>query len=196
MGNTPTGTVSNVAVGSARLLIAPIGSPVPTLDGSVYPVVFDAAWKEVGYTEAGTAFAYNPTFKDIMVDEELATILKMLDGEKCNITANLAESTMENLNKAISASLLVTDDPDVKVVHFGSGDPVEVMVALEGLAGINNNKQRIIIGYRAISTANVQMAFKRAGMTVLPVDFSLMPDSTKDKGKRLGLCATFTPVAS
>ncbi len=194
MGNTPQGTAANVCVGSARLLVAPIGSTVPVLDGSIYPITFDAAWKEVGYTEKGTNFAYNPTIKDIMVDEEMAAIKKILDGEKCNISATLAESTMQNLNRAISASILTATDPDVATVEFGSGDITEVMVALEGLSPAG--KQRIIIGYRALATANVQMTFQRGAATLLPVDFALMPDSSKAKGKRLGIAADFTAVAS
>lgn len=188
MSNTPTGVASEVLIGPARLLIAPIGTTVPTLDGSVIPITWDAAWKEVGYTEDGTMLSYSPTVKDIMVDEEMAPIKKILDAEKATISCKAAQSTLKNLNAAISASIYThaaatVTDAETSTLDIGSGDLTEMMVGLEGLSP--TGRQRIIVAYRGMAQANVQMSFKRGDKTITPIEFGLLADSSQTKGKRL-----------
>lgn len=187
MSNTPTGVASEVLVGPARLLIAPIGSTLPTLDGSVDPVIWDAAWKEVGYTEDGTMLAYNPTVKDIMVDEEMAPVKKILDAEKATISCKASQSTLKNLNATIAAStythVAAGANAETTTLEVGSGVLTEIMVGLEGLSPAG--KQRIIIGYRGMPQANVSLSFKRSDKTVTPIEIGLLADSTKAVGKRL-----------
>jgi hypothetical protein len=105
MSNLTQGTAANVLVGPARGLIAPIGTTLPTLDGTTNPVTWDAAFKEFGYTEDGLTLVYNPTIKDIMVDEEMAPVKKILDAEKCSVQMKLAEATLQPIiAHCISAS--------------------------------------------------------------------------------------------
>jgi hypothetical protein len=188
MSNFPAGTAANVLVGPARILVAPKGTALPTLDGTQNPVVWPAAWKEVGYTEAGTELAYSPTIKDIKVDEEMAPVQKVLDEEKAMLSASLAETTLQNLNFAVTASILTLSPADATHAQLarldvGSGTITEVMVGFEGIspAGL----QRIMVGYRAIGQANMKMGFKRTDKTVFPVEWGLLADSTKPVGKRL-----------
>ena len=180
--------VNNVLVGPARILVAPIGTTLPTLDGSQDHPTWPAGWTEVGYTESGTDLAYNPSIKDIMVDEEKAAVKKILDTEKATITSKLAEATMKNLATAISAALYSTGTADgthaaTEQIDVGSGEVAPVMVGFEGINP--NGGPRILIGYKAITQANVQLSFKRAAATIIPVDFGLTADSTQAKGKRL-----------
>lgn len=188
MSNFPTGTASNVLVGPAKIMVAAKGTTLPTLDGTQNPVVWPAGWNEVGYTDAGTELAYSPTIKDVKVDEEMAPVGKILDEEKAMLSASLAESTLTNLNKAITASILTNTPADgthaqISRIDIGSGSITEVMVGFEGIspAGL----QRIMVGYRAIGQANMKMGFKRVDKTVFPVEWGLLADSTKAVGKRL-----------
>lgn len=189
MGNVTQGTAANIIVGPARMLVAVPGTPLPTLDGTVDPVTWDAAFKEVGFTEDGTVMAYNPTVKDIMVDEAMAAVLKILDGEKCTFSAKLSEATLSNLNRAISASTWTHHAADsthaeYETLTFGSGQLAEFIVGFEGLAP-GRVYQRIIIGYRAMAQANVSLAFKRSDKVVIPVEFGLLADPTKALGAQL-----------
>ena len=188
MSNFPVGTAANVLVGPARILVAPKGTALPTLDGTVNPITWAAAWKEVGYTDAGTELAYSPSIKDIKVDEEMAPIQKLLDEEKCMLSASLAEATLQNLSNAITASIYTATPADathaqLARIDIGTGAIAEVMVGFEGVspAGL----QRIMVGYRAIGQANMKMGFKRTDKTVFPVEWGLLADSTKPVGKRL-----------
>jgi hypothetical protein len=188
MSNITQGVAAEVLVGSARLLVAPLGTTLPTLDGTVDPVVWDAAFKEVGYTEDGVTMAYNPTVKDIMVDEVMAPIRKLNDGEKCTIGAKLAQSTLENIGRGISASTWthhVADGTHAEyaTLEVGSGQLAEFIIGVEGLAP--NGYQRIIIAYRGMAQSNVSLTFKRSDKVLTPVEFGLLADSTKDPGKQL-----------
>ncbi len=188
MSNYPSGTASNVLTGPARMVVAVLGSPLPTLDGTQNPIVWDVSWKEVGYTEKGTVLAYTPTFKDIMVDEEDAPVDQILDGEKAIISAQLAENTLSNVARAVSASLVTNIAQDgthaqMTIVDIGSGTPVKMMVGLEGLSP--SGLQRIIIMYKAVAVSNISMTHQRSANTVIPCEFKGLADSTRAKGARL-----------
>jgi hypothetical protein len=103
----------------ARLLVAPIGTAIPTLDGTVDPVVFVAAWKEVGYTDQGVQISYQAGIKDITVDEEMAPVKKILDTEKASISTVLAEATLTNLDNAIAAAILSKTAGDGTHARYG-----------------------------------------------------------------------------
>lgn len=182
-----SGTAANVLVGSAVLKIAPKGTVIPAFDGT-NPIVWNVAFKDVGYTEDGCEVGYNPTFKDIEVDEEMAPVQTILTAEKGSISAKLAEATIANMNNAISASSVTTAAATLtksgySLLKVGSGAPVEVVVGLEGVNP--QGRPRIIIGYRAIAIANVQMAFKKTDKIVIPVEFRLLADSGRAAGDRL-----------
>lgn len=188
MSNLTTGNASNVIVGPARMLVAPSGTALPTLDGTADPVVWDAAFKETGYTDTGVTLAYTPTIKGINVDEEMAPVRKILDAEDAVFGATLAEATLKNLNYGISASSWVDHPADgthahYQILKFGSGQVVEMIVGFEGLSP--EGYQRIIIGRRAIAQAKISMAFKRADKVMIPCEFGLMADSTQPAGERL-----------
>jgi hypothetical protein len=192
MGNLVTGNANKIIVGPARILIAVLGTTEPPVN--VDPVVWDAAWKEVGYTDDGLQFAYNPTFKDTTVDEEMAPIDSFLNGEVGTLSCKMAEPTLDNLAYAISASKTTTvaaasGVPGTTKVAFGSGDRKFVMVGFEGLApagSLTTKPWRIFVGFKAIAKGNVTLAMKRADKTIIPVQFNLFADSSKPAGERLG----------
>jgi hypothetical protein len=192
MGNLVTGHANKIIVGPARILIAVLGTTEPPTN--VDPVVWDAAWKEVGYTDDGLQFVYNPTFKDTTVDEEMAPIDSFLNGETATLSCKIAEPTLDNLANAISACTkttvaAATGVPGTTKVVFGSGDRKFVMIGFEGLAPagtLTSKPWRIFVGHKAIAKGNVTMAMKRADKTIIPVLFNLFADSAQAAGAKLG----------
>jgi hypothetical protein len=183
------GSVSNILVGSVALYVAASGSTLPNVDGTM-PIVWPVAWTKCGYTESGVDCSYSPSVKEIKVDEELAPVLYVLDGEKADISASLAEGTLTNLNRGISASTLTTSAADathaaLSKLKFGSGALTEVMVGFQGYSP--QGLPRIGIAYRAMAQANIKLTFKRADKIIVPVTFSLLADSSKPVGERLML---------
>jgi hypothetical protein len=181
------GNVANILVGSVCLRIAAKGSTLPNIDGTA-PIVWPVAWKKVGYTDAGVELSYSPAVKEIKVDEEMAPVLFVLDGEKCELSANLAEGTLDNLNRAISSSTLTSSAADsthaaLSILKFGSGSLVEVMVGFEGYSP--EGLPRVGVAYRTMVQAQVKQSFKRSDKVLTPVTFGVLADSTKPVGERL-----------
>ena len=144
MPNTPTVTSANVLVGSARLLVAVLGTALPTVTPATGALTWVEAWKEVGATEKGTDISYTPSVGDIKVDESPAPIGKILTTEKAIISATLAEATLTNLQRAISASTLTTVVAGSAVagtteVDVGSGLLTYCMVGLEGIGSVRTS---------------------------------------------------------
>ena len=187
------GSVSNVMVGSVKLYVAPSGTTLPNVDGT-YPIVWPVGWVGVGYTDKGVDFSYSPSVKDITVDEELAPVMFVLSAEKGEITAVLAESTLANLNKAISASTLT--GPTVadlthgvfSTLEFGSGTLTEVMIGFEGFAPPDTGSTlypAVLVAYRAMAQGAVKLNFQRTEKQMYQCTWSLLADSTQAVGKRL-----------
>lgn len=186
MGNITQGTAANVLVGPARLLVAPSGSTLPTWVAGV--LTWDPTWLEVGYTDKGTDLAYTPTVTDIDVDEETAPVKKILTKEKAIISCSMAEATLKNISRAISASIFTATPagvgtPGLEEVDVGTGTLQECMVGLEGISP--KGFERYIVGYRALAQSAVKMAFQRTTKTSIPLELDLLADSSKALGKRL-----------
>jgi hypothetical protein len=186
MGNIVAGDRDEVIVGSAKMLVADIGTALPVVTGNTLTWT---DWDEVGFTDDGIQLNYNPTVKEIEVDEVIPAVKRFLNGEKCSVLAKLAQATLANLNRAISGSTLTPtaaggSNSAIDTLEFGSGGLIEKMVGFEGLSPAGGF--RMFIGYIATAQANVQLAFKRAEKLVIPVEFSLVADTTKDPGKQLG----------
>jgi len=152
------GTVANVMVGVAALSIR-------------YPI--GGSYVAAGYTEDGVTVSYEPTFTDIEVEEEVNPIKSMLTKEVTEITANLAETSLFNIDKAIAGSVLAGS-----VVTIGGGAFKEMSIKVVGKnpAGFD----RTIEVYKAVSVGKVGMAYKKNQKTVLPVTFRALKETGHD----------------
>ena len=171
----PQPDVSQILVGPGLILIAPIGTALPTL---VYPLVWPAGWFQVGYTDAGVDATYTPTIKEIYVDEEAAVVGDILEKEKFVIAAHLAEISLVNLQAAISASVYTPGA--TPQITAGSMPLNYVMVGVVGPAPDSFNN-RVILLQKAITTVAVGMKISRKDKQVLPVSF----DARKIAGQSL-----------
>lgn len=164
---------TQVIAGPGKLYVAVLGSTLPTFDAhGEYPVVWPAAWKAVGYTDAGIDVTYSPTIKEITVDEETAPVSDILTAEKFTLACHLAEVTLQNLNRAISASTYVDDSAANEEIHvsIGSQSLNYTMVGIEGPAP-GTNLKRVIILRKALAKGNVAFKIQRKDKVVFPVEF-------------------------
>lgn len=164
---------TQVVAGPGLLYVAPLGTTLPTLDATgEFPVNWPVGWEAVGYTDAGIDQTYTPTIKEIEVDEEAAPVLDILQKEQFEISAHLAEATLQNLNRAISSSTYTVDTPNSAVIVSGGSKPITYfMIGVQGPAP-GTNKARVIIVQKAIAKAAVQMKMTRKDKVVIPVTFS------------------------
>lgn len=175
--------VTQIVSGPGLIKVAPLGTALPPYDVSTgeNPVVWPAAWKDVGYTDAGIDAVYTPQVKQLTVDEETAPVGDILESEKYEISAGLAEATLQNLNRAISASTYLDDSTTnhAIVVGIGSKPLTYVMVAVVGPAP-GTNLTRVIILRKAICTSAVSMKITRKDKVVIPVKFDARKLSGSD----------------
>jgi hypothetical protein len=184
---------TQIVAGPGLLYVAPLGTALPSEVGpGEIPVVWPAGWLAVGYTEAGIDMVYTPSIKLLTVDEETAPVGDILTTEKFTIAAILAEVTLENLNRAISASSLTVDGVNgIKSVQGGSLALKYVMVGVQGPAP-GTNKARTCILEKAISMQALSMKMQRTSMTTFPVTF----DARKLSGRPLFEFVDYTSAAS
>lgn len=128
-------TATQITAGIATLYVAPVGTTAPTVTGvpATYPPTFGAAWRAVGYTDKGVDAVYTPTIKPYTPDEEADAVYDILDAEKFEISATLAEATVANYAAAISTASF-SNDPTSKVWKVGVGGLTLTYTALAFLA--------------------------------------------------------------
>jgi hypothetical protein len=156
--------VSQILAGPGLIYIAPLGTAFPAL---TFPLVWPAAWFQVGYTDAGVDATYTPTIKELYVDEAAAVVGDILEKEKFTIAAHLAEISLTNLAQAISASTYTPATPQVSV---GSLPLSYIMVGVVGPAPDTFNN-RVILVSKALTTVGVAMKITRKDKQVLPVSW-------------------------
>jgi hypothetical protein len=182
------GNVANVIVGSGILYVAPFATAPPSLASLPTEAAWLAAgWKEPGYTDTGVEFDYTPGYKDIRVDEESSPVKRLLDTEALNITAGLAEATIENLNRSITASVFTNPGTGIKTLTVGSladASIVDIAIAFQGPAP-GGATARVIIGWKARVTSSVKLKVQRTDKIVYAVTWSMTADSTQAAGVRL-----------
>jgi hypothetical protein len=97
---------TNIITGSALLYTAALGAAIPPMPPTGLPAPNPTIWTPLGYTDAGIKFAYDPTFKDVTVDEEMSAVDVLMTAEKLVISAGLAELTLANLQRALTSATL------------------------------------------------------------------------------------------
>lgn len=184
---------ANVIAGSGTLYLAAAGTSLPVLTS--LPITWPAGFVASGYTDDGIDFAYTPTFKDILVDEELGPVQTILTAEKLEISLKMAETTLLNLQKAIAGSSM-TLTSTLSTLYLGSPNTTqEWILGFQGPAP-GTGATRAIIVYRVKAKAAVQFKYQRKDKIVYAVKFEALVDSTKAAGQRLAEIIDFNPAGS
>lgn len=192
--SVPDFNVANVITGTGVMYTAPAGTALPTMTGPLAPT--DSAWQTAGftpsgYTDDGVQFVYTPTFKDITVDESMSPVDVRLIGEKLEINVKFAETTLNNLARAIAGSTL-TLSGGVSQLTIGNPtnpDQGEIVLGFVGPAPGNeasaNVNGRAIGVYRAKATAAVTIHYQRKDKIVYNVKFTAIAQSANAAGNQL-----------
>lgn len=178
-----------VLVGAARLYIGPSGTTKPApVAATSYVTTVEAAgtWRAVGYTTDGVEFATDPTYDDIVVDQQMDAVRIFKSGMSASVSTTMAEATLENLvvawgQAASTASALGATESELVIEAGGLGDaPVE-----RGLIAIGNAPeiaaggkfgQRVYHLYRVLSVEGSTVNMSRTDPTTIPVTFRALPD--------------------
>lgn len=169
-------TATNVIAGPALFYVAPVGTTPPSVTGSpaTWPPTFGAGWLPVGYTDKGVDLVYTPTVKPYTPDEETSPIYDILESEKCEVDITLAETTLDNLARAISAATL-TYNTGAKVKTLAGGSLPLTYVALAwlgpappGPAGVGV-EGRLVVIQKALAQSAIKVSAQRKAVTLFAV---------------------------
>lgn len=135
--------------------------------GTAPAMSLDPGYTEVGYTKDGITMEYNADTADIEVEEETFPLARPITKERISIKANLSESSLYNMDKAMAGASL-----SGSIITLGGGIQKEVSLRITGTspAGLI----RTIFVPRATATGAVGMPFKKGEETVVPVEFQAL----------------------
>lgn len=153
-----------------------------TIDGDAYEIEPGAAtaiglslgspYVDVGYTEDGVTVTYNADTADVEVEEETFPIDNVITKENWEVTCNMAESSLDNMAKAMSGAAFVTGG---KIITLGAGVRKLMSLKVTGLSP--DGKLRCLQVPKAVATGAVGMAYKKDEKTVVPVTFRALKDT-------------------
>ncbi len=143
------------------------------IDGQAYPIepgnatpglVVSSPNVEIGYTEDGVTVTYTADEVDIEVEEETFAIDSALTKEAAEVTCNMAESSLFNIDKAMAGSVLSGN-----VITLGGGVNKKLNLTLE--VKTPSGYKRTYYIPKAVATGAVGSPYKKGEKTVFPVTF-------------------------
>ncbi len=154
------------------------------IDGTVYTLEpggtgpamkLSGPYTEVGYTEDGVTINYNAEVENIHVEEETFPVNASLKEESVEITCNMAESSLYNIDKAMAGSALSGN-----ILTIGAGVLKEMSIKITGETP--GGFIRSFEFPRVITAGAVGMSYRKAEKTVVPITFRALKPTSGDVG--------------
>ena len=195
------GDVTNIVVGPGELYLAPVGTTPPDENDDI---LVWSGWTNMGYTDGGVEVEYTPEVADHFVDQETGPVKETLTSENFLVRAPLAESTLANLNKAISASTFTTEAAasgvtGKDILTVGTGPLTEWALGFEAESpesqADGTQGWRLLVVWRVLSVSAIGQAYRKGEKTLFNSEFKALVQSSKPKGERLFRLVDWTAVS-
>lgn len=161
MPNVTTGDADEVLLGAGVLYVAPIGTTEPANASSSLP----SAWREVGWTDQGSAIDIAYSNEGIPVAEEFYPVKYVTTGVEISVGFAMKQMTRRNLALALNLGANVANDASV-LNPPDPGEEVRVMIVLDTEEGAR------YLFRKAIQGGSVNIARQKApNVALLPVQF-------------------------
>lgn len=157
-------TPSNVLQGPADIFIGAFGATEPATTSAV---IDSTVWTFVGATDGGATLTLKQTYSKKVVDQVALPVGSTLSAQELTVATSLAEATLANIRRVLNDT--ATGTSFELNSEIANTEPTYAAVLLQGRAPAGN--PRNVIVRRALSTADLAMAWKKDGMTVLPITF-------------------------
>ena len=135
--------------------------------GDAPGMYLSSPFTDVGYTEDGVTMTYTADTADIEVEEETFPIDRVIIKETAEVTCNMAESSLYNMDKAMAGSLL-----SGSILKLGAGTMKTMNLKIAGTNPAGFNREILIP--LATSTGAVGMAYTKGTKTIVPVTFQAL----------------------
>lgn len=169
------GDLANIQIGRQNITLDPDGTPV-----------------NLGHTDGGCEFSYEPEYTDIVVDAYGKTVAdKVLVGEAVKVKVPLAEPVVDKLKEVIPTGTFVEDsiDPSIKKLEIGSAPGKKLSFAKKLLLHPANfdtsDKSKDITLHKAVVISEVVLPYKVDEKTVYEVEFLALVDELQGDGNYL-----------
>jgi hypothetical protein len=142
----------------------------------------------IGYTSGGVVLTAKADRVDKEVDQSYAPIGIMKVRETFGIKTELAEATLENLKlvwEQTATIETVVGPPATKTLKWGMNSSV-VEHALTFKGKSPQGFDRTFNVFKAVVFTVGDMKHEKAAMTLIPVEFRILPDVSKDSGEEYG----------
>lgn len=156
-------TIANIIIGHAHLVV----------DGT-----------SVGALSGGVAISKATDVYEVFVDQIRAPVIVKPTKETFTVKTNLAEATLANLR-------LVWNIPSSKLTQGGlylkmglSTGVYEHTLQVTGVAP--NGRTRVYTCFLAVSISASEHSYQENKETLIPVSFTILPDTTKAVAEELG----------
>lgn len=165
-------TATNLIMGPATLYTATFGAVEP-LDTAIAADPDSLVWTDVGGTSDGVNIVLNNDYTELTVDQIVDRVGSRLTKRTMTIQTNMAETTLENFKVALNGGTIATGagykslEPNFAT---SATQPVYIALLLDGFAP-GQTRRRVIVR-RALSTANVEVAYKKDAQTMFAVTFT------------------------
>jgi hypothetical protein len=150
----------------------------------------DESVTDLGLTKGGVTFQYSAEFRKTTVDQYGNTAVKVtLLGESAQLVAPLAESTVENLARAIPHGKLVGAGANKKLTigRKAGHDMLQYAKKLVAhpTANADTDKSDDVTFYKALPEPKIEYAFTADNERIYNVTFTAYPDLTRPEGDQL-----------
>lgn len=147
------------------------------------PATMSVGGVDVGFTRGGIECRLPRTYKDVIADQALGTIIKKKTDEKFFIKTALLEATIANLYAA-------WDQAIADVTEFGA-DTVDVQqVAIVIVGPGPNNKTRTLSCPKCVSIGEGPIKWSREEETAMEVEFEALKSDGSNGTPKLGAFGT------
>jgi hypothetical protein len=159
-----------IIAGPASVFFAPVGTGFPGLTDD--PTA--GGWTFVGQTEGGVKVKHSQTIVKLMTDQVTVPVKQIRSEEGLEITANMAELTLENYGIALNDATVVDGGGDKAIPLYRGGSQVNthaLVVRGEHLSpyGDLNLQYEVPIVY---ADGDPEVDFTKSTMTVLALTWT------------------------
>lgn len=167
------------------------------------PVLYTLSGTFAGSTIGDSSISYRPTFVDIMIEQSVAKVEKVLNTEEARVNFALCELTAENLQATLPGALgqgpvaTVTSTADAltsaQTVHKLTVGGLRLVVpqtiafiAAHRRIGLASGPFSFVFcGYNAVSTEGFDAPFSRGRETIWRASYEMIADTARSLGDQL-----------
>lgn len=176
----PNGAAYQVIQGAGRMYVGAFDPTIanePAL-ANINATPQASAWTYCGFTSDGITVTTNQSFSEMRVDQLADRVGTKMTDRELQVQANLAEATLANFSLGFNGGTITTASgySYYEPVYDGTElQPTYIAVLFDGYAPSSStgvSKRRRFILRKSISTENVETAYKKDSLTLVPVTFT------------------------